>query len=114
MGKSTAKGTRYENHVLSKLREVWPEAERSPKKGVDDYGDFVGVPLLVEAKWRKTSRSWRIAKWVETAMLKRVRAKEDPKRGWAIALAEDKRSGIPIDLVVVPLDDWLELRGECE
>ena len=97
MGKSTAKGTRYET------------ADRIRLKGTNDYGDFINIPLLVEAKWRKTSRTWRVAQWVETAMLKRSRRNSNPRTGWAVVFAEDKRQGLPIDLIVMPFQDWLDI-----
>ena len=107
MGKSTAKGTRYENHVRDTyLQRVWPTAERAAKEGINDHGDFTNVGgFLMEAKWRKTSQGWRVAKWVETAMLKRARKGQKARHGWVVWVAEDKRSGCPIDLAVLPAQD---------
>jgi hypothetical protein len=48
---SRAKGTKWEVELLDHLRELFGEqVERAPLKGVHDYGDFLGVPWLHEAK----------------------------------------------------------------
>ncbi len=51
MSKARAKGTRGEQFFLEPLRFLFgPQVERAPLKGTLDYGDFTGVPYLVEAK----------------------------------------------------------------
>jgi hypothetical protein len=65
MSKARAKGTRGENFFLPKIRKVFypnlpaedqlPDGsdhpiQRAPLKGVQDRGDFTGVPWLHEAK----------------------------------------------------------------
>jgi len=60
MSRSRAKGTRGENYFLPRLRKLFypnydgPEEEhplqRAPLKGVNDWGDYLGVPWLHEAK----------------------------------------------------------------
>lgn len=48
---SRAKGTRWEVQLLERLRALFgPKVERAPLKGIHDYGDFVNVPWLHEAK----------------------------------------------------------------
>jgi hypothetical protein len=51
MSKQRTKGTAGENFFLSHLRVLFGAAvDRAPLKGVHDYGDFVNVPWLHEAK----------------------------------------------------------------
>jgi hypothetical protein len=51
MSKARQKGTAGENFFLERLRLLFgPAVERAPLKGVQDYGDFVNVPWLHEAK----------------------------------------------------------------
>ncbi|HKZ20315.1 MAG TPA: hypothetical protein VJQ57_09410 [Acidimicrobiia bacterium] len=51
MSKARAKGTVGENHFLPFLRSVFGErVERAPLKGMQDKGDYVGVPWLHESK----------------------------------------------------------------
>lgn len=46
-----AKGTRWEVALLNRLKGLFGVlVERAPLKGVHDYGDFVNVPWLHEAK----------------------------------------------------------------
>ena len=48
---SRAKGTAGENFFLPRLKALFgTQVERAPLKGTHDYGDFVGVPWLHEAK----------------------------------------------------------------
>lgn len=70
MSASRAKGTKGENWFLPGLRWLWGDSvERAPLKGVQDNGDYVGVPYQIEAKstkkplfleWARkaTSKSW--------------------------------------------------------
>lgn len=45
------KGTRWEVALLDRLRVLFgPKVDRAPLKGVHDYGDFLNVPWLHEAK----------------------------------------------------------------
>lgn len=110
MGKSTAKGTRYENHVREMwLSRVWPNAKRAAKEGIHDKGDFVGVNgWMVEAKWRKTTKGWRIASWMRT--LKRKQQTYDPTAPIVLFVGSDKRAheGFPFDLVVIPAEQYIE------
>jgi hypothetical protein len=51
MSKARAKGTEGENFFLPRLRRIFGEqVERAPLKGVLDYGDYTGVPVLCESK----------------------------------------------------------------
>lgn len=51
MSKARQKGTAGENYFLPRLRRLFGEqVERAPLKGTLDYGDYVGVPWLHEAK----------------------------------------------------------------
>lgn len=74
MSKARQKGTVGENYFLARLRCVFGlQVERAPLKGIQDQGDFVGVPWLHESKntikplfleWArkasKKSRNWVI------------------------------------------------------
>jgi hypothetical protein len=51
MSRSRIKGTKGENSFLPVLRRLFgAQVERAPLKGVNDYGDYTGVPWLHEAK----------------------------------------------------------------
>lgn len=51
MSKARQKGTVGENYFLPRLRRMFGEnVERAPLKGVQDKGDFTGVPWLHESK----------------------------------------------------------------
>jgi hypothetical protein len=51
MSRSRQKGTNGENFFLSTLRRLFGmSVERAPLKGVNDRGDYTGVPWLHEAK----------------------------------------------------------------
>jgi hypothetical protein len=51
VSKARAKGTEGENYFLPRLQKLFgPNVSRAPLKGVNDYGDFLGVPWLHEAK----------------------------------------------------------------
>lgn len=101
MSKSRAKGTRFENDVVSRyLRQVWPYADRAPLRGVRDFGDFTNVNgWLIEAKHRKV---WRIPEWVRT--IRQKVKDQDPTAPWALVLRQDGRN-LP-DLVVLPAEQY--------
>lgn len=71
-----AKGTGWETELLPLLRRLFgPQVERAPLKGIQDKGDFVGVPWLHEAKaverpnfleWARKAKakdSWWVVLW---------------------------------------------------
>ena len=99
---STRKGTTYENHVRDVyLRPVWPKAERAPKRGPYDRGDFDRCNgWIVEAKHRNR---WDVGEWVRTVLKKAEREGASP---WVIVFAGDKRSTVPLDLVVMPAEQF--------
>lgn len=129
MSKSRKIGSGYEVYILDKyLKRVWPNAERSPQKGVNDYGDFVNVSWLVEAKKRKKLQG-EIISWVNTALSKtrwaaqraydgeRVPLKEVYNRAliefpWVIICAGDKRNQPDIDLAILPAEVLIRLLEE--
>ena len=98
----TAKGTRFENHVRDVyLRPIWPKAERAPKRGMLDRGDYDHCNgWIVEAKHRKR---WDVGEWVRTILKKVQREGASP---WVIFFAGDKRSTIPLDLALVPAEQY--------
>lgn len=95
------------------LRPIWPTADRVRLKGTNDYGDFINVPWLIEAKWRKKIGG-EIWQWILTAISK-VHWNEIhhglPKNSlpWAIQFAQDKRKRPGIDLIVVPAWHYFDL-----
>lgn len=111
MSKPRAIGTAYENDVLEDLRVIWPNAERAPLKGTLDAGDFTGIPLVVEAKKRNTTKAWRIAEWIKVTRHKAgIEGKGKP---WVIFFAADRRS-FPGDYVVMDRDFAMELLWRWE
>lgn len=74
MSKARAKGSGWEVELLPLLRLVFgPHVERAPLKGINDMGDFTGVPYLIEAKktdvphflqWGKTCQKKKPGKWI--------------------------------------------------
>lgn len=96
MSKPRAIGTQYENDVLEMLRMIWPTADRAALKGINDAGDFINVPLIVEAKKRNTTKAWRIAEWIRVVKHKAQIAGKQ----WILVFAADRRS-FPGDYVVM-------------
>lgn len=102
MSRQRTKGTRYETHLLTLLRRIWPQARRAGTTlGGNDQGDFLNCgPWLIEAKHRATLA---IPEWVRTAD-----RKAGPLRPWLILTRTDKRS-FPFDLAVMQATVALEL-----
>lgn len=103
MSKQRQKGTEYENFLLTTyLRRVWPKADRSPQRGVKDFGDFSNVGgWLVEAK--KHER-WDLPNWIRKIQWKIER--DGQPSPWVLLFANDKRKGFP-DLAVMPTEQWI-------
>jgi len=115
MSRSRAKGTRGENYFLPRLRKLFypnydgPEEEhplqRAPLKGVNDWGDFLGVPWLHEAK---NTRKPLFQQWARTA--------EDKAKGehWVVMWKGDLRSKGNGPYVLMPLDTYETLTDVYE
>jgi hypothetical protein len=68
------KGTKWETALLEPLRRLFGgRVERSSLSGINDYGDFINVPFLVEAKstlkplfqqWARTCEKKANKAWV--------------------------------------------------
>lgn len=98
MSKARAKGTGWEVELLPRLRAVFgPQVERAPLKGIQDKGDFTGVPFLIEAK--KTDVP-HFLQWAKTAAKKADR--------WAVLWSGDRRRGDG-PFVLISLDHFLGL-----
>lgn len=104
MSKQRQKGTGWETELLPHLRAAFgDQVERAPLKGVQDKGDFVGVPFLVEAKKTEVPR---FLDWARTA-----RKKVGAGQWWSIVWSGDRRKGEG-PYVLLPLDMFLTL-AEC-
>ena len=123
MSKSRRIGTNAENHYLEVyIKPVFPNAQRAPLKGANDYGDYLNVDgYLIEAKKRKRLQG-EIVGWVNTAisktrwaahkrlvgqgayrpgseMVRAVAARDHP---WTIFFSGDRRNDPDIDLAIMP------------
>lgn len=99
MSKARAKGTSWEVELLPLLRTVFgSQVERAPLKGVQDKGDFTGVPWLHEAK--KTDVP-HFLQWAKTATKK-------VGNRWAILWSGDRRKGDG-PFVLLPLEHYLQM-----
>jgi hypothetical protein len=103
---SKQKGTKWETELLDRLRGVFgPTVERSSLSGINDYGDYVNVPHLIEAK--STMRPM-FQQWARTCEKKAGKA-------WAIIWHGDRRvqtgSG---PYVVMPLELWEVLAADLD
>jgi hypothetical protein len=99
MSAQRQKGTGWESELLPLLRAVFgQQVERAPLKGIDDKGDFVGVPWQHEAK---KSDAPHFLQWAKIAQ------KKTPDR-WAILWSGDRRKGDG-PFVMLPLGHYLEL-----
>jgi hypothetical protein len=106
MSKQRAKGTGWEVELLPHLRTVFgSQVERAPLKGVQDKGDFVGVPYLIEAKKTEVPR---FLDWARTA-----RKKVGAGNWWAIIWSGDRRKGEG-PYVLLPLGMFLTLAEGLE
>lgn len=92
------KGSKWEVELLEHLRELFgPAVHRAPLRGVHDYGDFVGVPWLHEAKCTKAPH---FLEWARDAAKKTQAMNE---KYWCVMWHGDRRT-TPTELVVMPLD----------
>lgn len=91
-----SKGTRYENRVRDGyLHDVFPNVDRAPLRGTQDYGDFTGIgDWLIEAKWRATPGGLRIPSW-----LQQIKHKVEEGAPWVLQWAIDRRKD-PVDYVI--------------
>lgn len=97
---SRAKGTRWEVTLLVLLREVFgPDVHRAPLRGIQDAGDYVGTPLLVEAK---STKAPHFLEWARTAARK--------AGSWVVVWHGDRRKGEG-PFVLMSLEYWLELEA---
>lgn len=113
MSKSRAKGTRWESELLVRLRDVFgPDVHRAPLRGTHDAGDYVGLPMVVEAK---STASPRLTAWAVTC-IKAARFHRDAVNGtvvpWVIAWHGDRVQGEG-PVAVLTLDYWLELERKA-
>ena len=80
---SKQKGTKWETALLAPLRRLFGDkVERSSLSGINDYGDFINVPFLIEAK---STAKPLFQKWARTCEKKAGKA-------WAIIWKGDTRT----------------------
>lgn len=105
MSRARAKGTKGENFFLPLLQSLFgPQVDRAPLKGVNDAGDYVGVPWLHEAK--NTAKPL-FQKWAAICEAK------SPGR-WALLWKGDMRTKNGGPLVLLPLSFYESLvRSQC-
>jgi len=81
MSRARAKGTTWETELVPILANLFgPQVDRAPLRGVNDRGDFVGVPWLHEAK---STQVPRFLDWARTAQKK--------AENWVILWHGDRR-----------------------
>ena len=97
MSKAREKGTRYEVALLTLLRLVFgPQVERAPLKGIQDAGDFVGVPIPIEAK---NTEVLRLPEWI-----RRLRTIGGKRFALFWSGGDRRRKDSPGELMIVPAD----------
>ena len=97
MSKAREKGTRYEVALLTLLRLVFgSQVERAPLKGIQDAGDFVGVPFPIEAK---NTEVLRLPEWV-----RRLRLIGGKRFVLFWSGGDRRRKDSPGELMIVPAD----------
>lgn len=90
------KGTAGENYFLARLRALFgPAVERAPLKGINDAGDFTGVPWLHESK--NTQRPLFL-EWARTAEAKSI--------DWVVMWKGDMRKAGSGPYVLMPFDTY--------
>lgn len=98
--------------MLSRLRDVFgPDVHRAPLRGIHDAGDYVGTPMVVEAK---STTSPRLTAWAVTCT-KAAKHHRDAANGtvpWVVAWHGDRVQGEG-PVVVMTLDYWLELERKA-
>lgn len=100
MSKARAKGTGWETEWLPQLQILFgPQVDRAPLKGIQDKGDFVGVPWLHEAK--NTIRP-NFLEWARTATKKAGNA-------WVIGWHGDRRKPGNGPYILMPIELYEQL-----
>ena len=95
-----AKGTKFENELLVRLQQVWPDADRA--KTNNPSNDFAGIPFPVEAKHRKT---WQIPAWCRAL----VHVATDHRWVLVAAAGDRRKADAQPTVMVLPLDFGIEL-----
>ena len=100
MSKARQKGTAGENYFLGFLRILFGEkVERAPLKGTLDYGDFVNVPFLHEAK---NTVKPLFLKWAKVC-------EEKAGKNWVLLWKGDLRTAGNGPYVLMPLEKYMTL-----
>jgi hypothetical protein len=107
VSRARAKGTRGENFFLRILRRLFGDhIERAPLKGVNDYGDYLGVPWLHEAK--NTAKPLFQA-WARVCKAKAAKRNPDRPWDWVLMWKGDGRTEDGQPLAVMPIEKYEEL-----
>lgn len=102
---SRAKGTKWEVILLGRLREVFgPSVHRAPLRGTHDAGDYVGAPILIEAKSTKRPS---FLEWARVAARATTHHELGPGAFVVVWHGDLRRGEGPYALM--PLEYWLEL-----
>lgn len=112
MSASRQKGTRWEVELLARLRDVFgSDVHRAPLRGVHDAGDYVGLPIVLEAK---STKSPRLTEWAVQCVKAAKSHRDAGSRTvtWVIAWHGNRVQGEG-PVVVLTLDYWLELERKA-
>jgi len=105
MSRARQKGTAGENFFLGFLRIAFgPKVERAPLKGTLDYGDFVNVPWLHEAK---NTVKPLFLKWASVCEAK-------AGKDWVLLWKGDMRAAGNGPFVLMPLEKYMDLLDHSE
>ena len=100
MSRARKKGTEGENFFLPRLQRLFgPLVERAPLKGINDYGDYVNVPWLHEAK--------NTAKPLFQHWFRKCKAKGGTD--WVLLWKGDMRTADGDPIVMMPLEKYEQL-----
>lgn len=96
---SKKKGTVYETALLEFLRLIFgKQVERAPLKGTNDDGDFINVPVPIEAK---NTKVLKLPEWARRLNL--IAERHQPGK-WALFWSggDRRRKDCPGELMIVP------------
>lgn len=114
---SKQKGKRYELHTVQQVRQVWPSAKRGigQARAANEVPDVDGTPLWIEAKNRRSVNIHGAYKKAHNEMCE-YNAAHEKKFAYTVVISHihktDKNTAM--DVVTLPLNEWLDLMQELE